>query len=304
MKKSRIAKFALLGASAAALAATLSTSTYAWYVSSRQADVTGGTGQTGTVGSDGSVLVSWDNAKWLRTITFTDTQATNHHNASTAALQPVHYSATDKTSAPAPAFYKLSATGTQGEACAANDVLTFSFYIKADLEDGYKTTITPSITFKNYGADSTRTNATTPAKQLALLPNGLPTGATLNSEFCVNAMDSTYVQQSVNGTLSYCAATATTNPTGTVTGGNAHQYWNAVTGATMSWGTTTNSAEVDSTSLAAFDLSLKGSTDNTKVLLTYTIFLDGGDTDCFNSAAGQYFSFDLTLNASNPTQIS
>jgi len=33
MKKSRIAKFALLGASAAALAATLSTSTYAWYVS-------------------------------------------------------------------------------------------------------------------------------------------------------------------------------------------------------------------------------------------------------------------------------
>lgn len=304
MKKSRIAKFALLGASAAALAATLSTSTYAWYVSSRQADVTGGTGQTGTVGSDGSVLVSWDDTKWLRTITFTDTQATGHHNAGTASLQPVHYSATDKDSAAAPAFYKLSGTGAQGEACAANDVLTFTIYIKADLEVGYQTTITPTITFKNYGADSTRTSATTPAKQLALLPNGLPTGATLNSEFCVNAMDSTYVQQNIGGSLSYVAANSTVNPTGTVTGGDAHAYYNAVTGNTLSWATTTNSAAASSTSLASFVLKKTSGSDDSKVQITYTIFLDGGDTDCFNSAAGQYFSFDLSLSASNPTAAS
>ena len=52
MKKSRIAKLALMGASITALAATLTTSTYAWYVSNRQAEVTGGYGATGSAGSD------------------------------------------------------------------------------------------------------------------------------------------------------------------------------------------------------------------------------------------------------------
>ena len=50
MKKSRIAKLALMGASITALAATLTTSTYAWYVSTTKADITNGTGATGSWG--------------------------------------------------------------------------------------------------------------------------------------------------------------------------------------------------------------------------------------------------------------
>ena len=60
MKKSRIAKLALMGASITALAATLTTSTYAWYVSNKVANVTGGTGVTGSADADGSVLLSWN----------------------------------------------------------------------------------------------------------------------------------------------------------------------------------------------------------------------------------------------------
>lgn len=58
MKKSRIAKFALLGASTAALAATLSTSTYAWYVSNKTAKVATTQGSSAAAGADGSITLS------------------------------------------------------------------------------------------------------------------------------------------------------------------------------------------------------------------------------------------------------
>ena len=60
MKKSRIAKLALMGASITALAATLTTSTYAWYVSSKTANTSAATGSTASADSDGSVLLSVD----------------------------------------------------------------------------------------------------------------------------------------------------------------------------------------------------------------------------------------------------
>jgi len=58
MKKSRIAKFALLGASAAALAATLSTSTYAWYVTNQKADVNAIEGNTASADAAGAISLS------------------------------------------------------------------------------------------------------------------------------------------------------------------------------------------------------------------------------------------------------
>ena len=58
MKKSRIAKLALMGASITALAATLTTSTYAWYVSNKTAKVNESTGSSAEAGADGSITVS------------------------------------------------------------------------------------------------------------------------------------------------------------------------------------------------------------------------------------------------------
>ena len=58
MKKSRIAKLALMGASITALAATLTTSTYAWYVSNKTANVNAVNGQTDSAAGDGSISLS------------------------------------------------------------------------------------------------------------------------------------------------------------------------------------------------------------------------------------------------------
>ncbi|MDY5982928.1 MAG: hypothetical protein SPJ17_04470, partial [Anaeroplasma sp.] len=58
MKKSRIAKLALMGASITALAATLTTSTYAWYVSNKTANTTAVTGNTTAGSADGSIALS------------------------------------------------------------------------------------------------------------------------------------------------------------------------------------------------------------------------------------------------------
>ena len=58
MKKSRIAKLALMGASITALAATLTTSTYAWYVSNKTANVEAVAGSTASSGAGSSISLS------------------------------------------------------------------------------------------------------------------------------------------------------------------------------------------------------------------------------------------------------
>ena len=58
MKKSRITKLALSGAAVAALAATFSTSTYAWYVSNKTANVTAVAGSTASSGVGSSISLS------------------------------------------------------------------------------------------------------------------------------------------------------------------------------------------------------------------------------------------------------
>ena len=82
MKKSRIAKLALMGASITALAATLTTSTYAWYVSNKVATVKAGVGHTGSAGADGSVLLSWkgdSTAVWTKELVFNDETTKNFY---------------------------------------------------------------------------------------------------------------------------------------------------------------------------------------------------------------------------------
>ena len=97
MKKSRIAKLALMGASITALAATLTTSTYAWYVSNKTATVAASTGSTSSAGSDGSISLSTTGqyGTFMKSIALT--------SFNTAELAPV-YTADGKT------FNKLGTT--------------------------------------------------------------------------------------------------------------------------------------------------------------------------------------------------
>ena len=108
MKKSRIAKLALMGASITALAATLTTSTYAWYVSNKVANVKSGAGTTGTAGADGSVLLSWSDktdAIWTKDLTFNDV-SNGAADLSQVKLTPCHYDIDG--------FYDISDKGAKG----------------------------------------------------------------------------------------------------------------------------------------------------------------------------------------------
>jgi len=212
MKKSRIAKFALLGASAAALAATLSTSTYAWYVSNRQADVTGGYGATGTADSDGSIQVSWNQStkKYSKSIAFTDANVKSNYTS--AALQPVHYD-TD-------GFYTLAVNPAnkqtiKGVAAEDNDILTFEIAIKSNQLATQKTLVTPSIKITGYGAGSVASGtAVTPADQQVLV----------GSYKQATAFDSgaTYYTRTGDAQSGYTYAAANPAPTAATFGSNTY----------------------------------------------------------------------------------
>jgi len=147
MKKSRIAKLALMGASVTALAATLTTSTYAWYVSNKTATVNQVLGSTSSATSDGSISLSLTGAynTFYNEITL--------GNFNTASLSPV-VTADGKT------FYSLAedaahhtatpsaaaTVATTGETVSdSGKVYKYVFYIKSDAA----VTVTPTITITN-----------------------------------------------------------------------------------------------------------------------------------------------------------
>lgn len=148
MKKSRIAKFALLGASAAALAATLSTSTYAWYVSNKTANVEAVAGSTATGTSDNTIAVSLTGARndYHKTISLTD--------KTTGLLPLLRKNAT------------LTATGTVGAKYyalneAVNPVVlktteesagwyTYEFYMLASVNCNVSTALTVTNTTQSF----------------------------------------------------------------------------------------------------------------------------------------------------------
>ena len=282
MKKSRIAKFALLGASAAALAATLSTSTYAWYVSNKQANVNGGTGATGSAGSDGSVLVSWtgDADTYYKEIAWADDSDKIAND-----LSPVSFDGTG--------WYGITTTGTKpADAYTVTPgsgnipAIRFDVWVKT----GNGATVTPTLTIT-----TTKQNANN--GQIAYVATGLPTAKltsagvvdatsgtvpSMGSTFLVDAKYALYAQQIVTGvaTPSYLAVD------GTDLGGSAHSYYTAVT---------SNTPWVVAPQTAA-GLDTIATTANTGVKVTYTIYLDGGDLQCFNSCAGWNIAFNLQFS--------
>jgi len=286
MKKSRIAKFALLGASAAALAATLSTSTYAWYVSNKVANVNGGSGATGSAGSDGSVLVSWDG---LAGHFYKEIDFANDADAVKNGLQPVHYY-TDAEDASKNGFYGVGNDGYSRDTDKSDAFVSFEVYVKT----GKDATVTPTITI-------TTTKGATNNGQVAWVADGLPTAKLTNnglidanngtvpsagSTFVLDAKYAMYVQQVVDGgATTYYALDSTS------TGGNAHTFYYAVQG----WTSTEISAHPlwATSPVTASGLGTISTTKDVAKKVTYTIFLDGGDTDCFNACELWDFTFSL-----------
>ena len=282
MKKSRIAKLALMGASITALAATLTTSTYAWYVTNKVANVTGGTGTTGEAGSDGSILLSWTGNEntWFKSISFTDEDC---HPTKNNALQPIKWISNN--------FYGMNDVNpTTATEQASNAYIQFTIHLKS----GQAYTVTPVLTLTTTKQDSNH-------GQIAYLGTAgseLPTGAEQGKAFIVDALKALYCKQDVTAAQSAGVTASTSYVAGTSTesGGDAHEYYTAVTGNTLGDTFTTTSAEdAHSTSLAPIVFTAAGETT-----ITYSIFLDGGDTDCYNSCAGWNIAFNLKFTATTP----
>lgn len=344
MKKSRIAKLALMGASITALAATLTTSTYAWYVSNKEANVVGGTGTTGTAGADDSILVSWEGTAghFFKEINFADaTGATKN------ALQPIHYTeatteaitavtytaqeiatakanvqaaidavvqetgetasayaarkaaaeATAKAANPAcdattsntkVAAFPASAAGFYGVGDAGARGASSTAYIKFDVYvyAAAGATVTPTITITTNYDSSDPENS-----QIAYTGIGLPNGKSSGQTFSIDPLKAIWVQEYVdNGDKNYYAPDTTATA-----GANAHDYYTSVTHDAL-WATST----ADSAALP--DITLDEDEDgdySTKKKVTFVIYLDGADVDCFNSCAGYDIAFNVKFAKKN-----
>jgi hypothetical protein len=332
MKKSRIAKLALLGASTAALAATLTTSTYAWYVSNKQANVTAVTGSTATAAADGSILLSinGDYGTFNKTITLGNFVPGNQGYG----LNPI------KSTAATSGFQFLDGTsasvgsvgGAQGTSnwTDAADVYHYTFYIVSPFAD--VTTVTPAITITNtttnvpyqvnMSNDSTWNNAhvaqnahftSNALNALTILGTRTPHGAAYK-----------YGEAGYNGTAEEAGFTAGTTTSvygqalstdGETTANTVGTYfktvnntdWTAISGNTyltsgahdyynLFADTALTSAETTQATLTAFTtFSL---TAGVPVRLDYYLYLDGADEACFNSCAGQGISVAFEFKAS------
>lgn len=194
MKKSRIAKLALMGASVAALAATLTTSTYAWYVTNNKADIAAVTGSTASASAAGSISLSATGqaGSFKKSLSLP--------SFSTASLSPV-ITTDGKTfnelnTATGEATIPVAVAKTGYGASASGKVYCYSFFVlvegaTADDDstsgvDESKTTIIPKITIVNT-TDTTMFKSQINYSGTALSPSTIDAGDTFYAN-ALNAM--------------------------------------------------------------------------------------------------------------------
>lgn len=308
MKKSRIAKFALLGASAAALAATLSTSTYAWYVSNKTANVTAASGSTASGAADGSISLSTSGVatEFYKTISLTDTANFNAYvesGTSSVKLEPL--TTTDGTTFILPER-ATNSWNTTDVTAAKNKYFYFKFYIKA----ASGCTVQPTVKVTN--------NTTVVPKAIDYSANSNIAGATDGLDYTVDAINALHmslvptVSGAAEGAYVSTGAAAGTTQIQKVAGGTGvttvlspaiNAYARKATGGAVAYFTEIMGF-APYTSAPAYSTSGEGATGTTfgnisllankPVMLEYRIWLDGGDDQCFNPCVDQNFSFEFS----------
>jgi len=309
MKKSRIAKLALMGASITALAATLTTSTYAWYVSNKTANVNAVTGQTSAGTSDNTIALSVSGAKndYHKTISLAD--------FSTDLAPVLRKNATlDASGNVTAAYYGLNETGSTvvlKDTAESTGWYTYVFFMLASVD----CTVAPVLTVTN-----TTTNFST-LTQINYSPStdNKITGAGIGETFTCDAVAACRISLAVETGTAYgaaadaayvkgtgtpveytsaltAAATGYTAPTATGYGsthatGGAHNYYNFMTGKTLADATKVVYGATGATALGQLSL-----TAGIPVRLYYSVWLDGAMDNCFNACQGQSLSiaFDYT----------
>lgn len=302
MKKSRIAKFALLGASAAALAATLSTSTYAWYVSNKTANVTKTVGSTASGAADGSISLSTSGVadEFYKTISLSSTTNFNAYVSSgTSSVQLEPVTTTNGVDFYQPTYSTATSTWTQGSAVTGKNFY-FMFYIKA----AAGCTVQPSIKVTN--------KTTSVPKAVDYSATGAITGSTVvaGQDYTIDAIHALHM--SLVPTVS--GATGDYTSTGAATGATQLQAVEGGTGVTTTLSTAISGYDriatggagayfteimgyAPYTSTVAYTAAAFGNLTlvaDKPVKLEYRIWLDGGDDQCLNPCVDQNFEFEFS----------
>ena len=164
---------------------------------------------------------------------------------------------------------------------AETGYIQFTMYIIADKAS---TTVTPTITIVN----TTTSAALNTCKQIAY--NG-DCPVAQGRSFACDALDAMYVGLSVDDAATKWKTAPTTGKLSsgtTASNGKAHDYYTHLVGALP----TGFDSPVDTTTTWT---TLTVGTTRQK--LTWTVFLDGGDEDCWNSCGGQTFDISLSFQA-------
>ena len=319
MKLKGLTKLALSGVALAAVAATLGTSTYAWYVSNSQATVAGVNGATADSVS-GNLLVSqvkldsttkkvtedgaWGNK--LSSVTVKQTPTLNPVSKDTDTIKPDDdvtgwHDKANKSVAVTTAYgyYAFGVWSTDKVAAdmeigIANTTSTFK-YQKAYTTEGLNASTT------GIGINDSFTTDFLQAMRVEIFQAQLnPAASALTlDEICADDNSLGVYCPADSFLLSdYSDEYALTTPSGAkaVTGGNAHTYYTTVLGGETPAGGTTEASTDTLSGTQELDLA-KVNNESQKYVLVFRYWLEGTDTDCFDCCGGQTFEISLRFTA-------
>ncbi len=311
-------KLIMSAAALAACAATLTSTTYAWYTSNTQVDASGITGTSASTG-DANVLISTDHTNWSQSVDLSESLRQYYTNNTFQTVSPENaktdfYKAMSQTIVPAQAtvdgdeiVYKgLDTTAAFSE----NGVMTITLYVKTTATGGedkiplYLKTISITNTATTLPTADNLLNGKNTTEENGGVDN---TKASYSADI-TKALWMSYTSTSnddANKTDIFDLSAADSTPLTDVnlTNPNALTYLNKVQETNYTKGKTKDGAT--NVSLAA-ERKL-GGTGNTNITvanldptgeyttLTFTFFLNGWDEYCFDACKGQTFNVSLAF---------
>lgn len=278
-------KLFLSVAALAVCATTLVSTTFAWYVSNSEASVDKITGSTAGTDVSGNLLVAKD--KDGAPDAFTQHLSLDVTLAAAEALNPV-------TKATAEDAENSIAVGDwvdkDGNKVTTGTAMTFSFWIMSTKD---QTVNVSYLATNTTAADALKT-------QRAYTSTGAPVSQ--GADFTIDAVNALRMQvvtteaTPVTKTLAFDAthqgeATAADAFTANTTG-DANTYYYQLLGTTPYGCNETTGASVAAPTDTWETLSLVA---DTAVKLTFTVWLEGTDADCFDSCISQTFDFQFNF---------
>ena len=304
-------KLFLSCAALAACATTLVSTTFAWYTSNTEVTATSVSGASDALAASSDIYIKGAasySGREASTFGAYGSSATTKATVTTPILTPVYYNSTDKT------LKKMGNNATVDAAISNSDVLEFTYRfmsgstaetpvyfktleitntesslptltpIKADSDDGVSNT---GITNKNaYGIDFLK------AVKMSVTCTVYDVDADTAAETKTSATGN-----SVYGLDAYATLGTTTNVSVSDTA-NAHTYYAAVTGKTLTK-PTSNYTEGEEITISAGSVALFTIPAGNVVEVTFMFYLDGWDNYCYDVCRQQGLNVEMSFTTSS-----